>query len=124
ARKSWGASWEEALEPAPVQERNPMTDETLEGWLRDRVPPVPETFLPSLLREVPENPAGPGELAQRGETALSRALASPGRNRDSAFHLLVGDAYLTYACEAMARSEDEVGPALESYLRQLGTRIP
>ena len=85
---------------------------------------MPGSFLPFLLREAPEGPSGPGELAQRGETALSRALASPGRNRDSAFHLLVGDVFLTYACEAVARSKDEVGPALETFFRQLGARFP
>jgi hypothetical protein len=58
----------------------------------------------------------------RGEEALRRALETPGRVRAAAYHLLVADAFLTWACEAMAREAD-AGPALESLVRDVGDRL-
>lgn len=46
------------------------------------------------------------QLARAGLAALDRAAARPGRVRESAFHLLVADALLTYACEAALESTD------------------
>ncbi len=64
----------------------------------------------------------PARLIEWGLRALSRALEKPGRVRAAAFDLLVADAFLTYACEAMAASGD-VGAGLESLIGQLGTRL-
>ncbi len=79
-------------------------------------------------KDVPEgashHPAGPGaeeagpELARRGVEALRRATDAPGRNRDSAFHLLAADAYLTWSSEALLE-----GPDPEAALRALLRRV-
>lgn len=98
-----------------------MAEEGLEAWLRSRTPRAPDRFLPHLLREG-SGSVDPWGLASRGETALRRALESPGRVRAAAFHLLVADAFITWACEAMAR-EAEVGSGLESLLEALGDRL-
>ena len=57
-----------------------------------------------------------------GVEALSRALEKPGRNRETAFELLAADAFLTYACEAVAQEAD-VGAGLEGLLERLGDRF-
>jgi len=97
------------------------TGSVLEEWLRGRAPSVPRALLPMLL-EGGEGPIGPEDLAARGEAALGKALESPGRNRRAAFDLLVGDAFITYACEAMSRAE-EVETGLEALLTGLGERL-
>lgn len=81
----------------------------MEGWLRGRSPVPPEPLLRLLLEEGGDGPVGVSVLADRAVAAFRRALAAPGRVRSSAFHLLVGDALLTYACELLARSPDVEG---------------
>ncbi len=98
-----------------------MTEGSLEDWLRSRSPEVPEPFLPHLLRD--KAWAGDSrDLAARGEAALHRALETPGRERSAAFHLLVADAFLTWACEVVAR-EGDVGAGLEALLKKLGEHL-
>ena len=99
----------------------PMSEKTLEVWLRDRVPRIPPPFLPYLL-QYGEGPLGAMELSARGTEALSRALERPGRNRDAAFHLLAADAFFTYACEAVVQGR-HVQAGLESLLEHLGDRF-
>jgi len=98
-----------------------MSENTLEEWLQGRIPSVPAPFLPRLL----EGGKGPPEgvyLSALGMEALSRALEGPGRNRETAFELLAADAFLTYACEAVAQGAD-VRVGLESLLERLGNRF-
>ena len=94
-----------------------MDKETLEVWLLDREPRVPGPFLPLLLEAGVGSARCEGLLAQ-GTEALRRALGRPGRNRDSAFHLLTADAFLTYSCEAVVREQDVSG-GLEKVLEGL-----
>jgi len=109
------------LSPPGRLRKTAMAEEGLEAWLRSRTPGAPDRFLPHLLREG-SGSVDPWGLASRGETALRRALESPGRVRTAAFHLLVADAFITWACEAMAREAD-VGSGLESLLEALGDRL-
>ena len=92
----------------------------LESWLSGRLPPAPEA-MSSWLRqgEVEATPLVQA-LLSRGRRSLSEAVRNPGRNRDSAFHLLTADALLTYACEAAATETDEVGEELRRVLRRIG----
>jgi hypothetical protein len=96
----------------------PTAEDEFRRWLSTRKPAVPESFLSHLLGEGPGS-LDPWGLAGRGEGALQRVLEAPGRVRAAAFHLLVADAFLTWACEAMAREPDG-GLALESLVRELG----
>ncbi len=98
-----------------------MTEGSLEAWLRSRTPEVPEPFLPHLLRDEAWSVDSRG-LAARGEAALRRALETPGRVRSAAFHLLVADAFLTWACEVVAREAD-VGEGLEALMKKLGEHL-
>lgn len=61
-------------------------------------------------------------MTTRGLDALDQALGRPGRDRQAAFHLLVGDAFLTYACEAAA-GEVDVGARLKEILERTGDRF-
>jgi len=96
----------------------------MEGWLGQRVPDVPDAFLPHLLRFGGARTSSPRCLEDAGAEALARALARPGRNRESAFDLLAGDALLTYACEAQAAGEGDVGEELAAFIQRLGARFP
>jgi hypothetical protein len=70
-----------------------------------------------------ESPAvSPGTLARLSEASLKRALDHPGRDRQGAFDLLVGDAFITYACELLAREENP-GEGMEELLGTLGKRF-
>ena len=100
-----------------------MRWKTLEEWLEGRSPSVPETFLPLLLEAGSVESRTPEELGRVGGDALARALGAPGRNRESAFALLAGDALLTYACEALAEEDGDVGQGLEVLIQELGTRF-
>jgi hypothetical protein len=93
--------------------------ESLEAWLRERTPEIPEAFRPHLLSSNPEAFPEPGTLGDLGAGAIAEALAAPGRNREAAFRLLAGDALLTYACEAAGQEEDP-GSWLEYLLARLG----
>lgn len=96
--------------------------ESLESWIRARIPSLPDSFLDLLLKE------GEGEMddspacLSRGLAALERALKFPGRVRSSAYLLLAADAWITYACEDAARGEDP-RELLEGLLRRLGERF-
>jgi len=57
------------------------------------------------------------ELARAAGLALERALARPGRIRESAFDLLAADALFTWACEA-ALEEDEPEERLHRILEE------
>ena len=76
---------------------------SLGDWLARRTPPPPEE-LRARIGKVLEA-TGDGDepfpaLASAAFEELDRARRSPGRVRESAFHLLSADALLTYACEA------------------------
>ena len=76
-----------------------MSDKSLELWLHERTPEIPEAFRPGLEVDPSETASVEG-LLSRGLDSLDQALGLPGRNRDAAFHLLAADAFITYACEA------------------------
>jgi len=82
-----------------------MSEETVDAWLKKRTPEIPPVFLLRLLRG-DRGDATWAELAERGEEALQAALQHPTEDRKNAFHLLAADAFLTYACEALARAQD------------------
>ncbi len=94
----------------------------LGSWLQERRPAVPAPFLEILLVPGREASATPEGLVSLAVEALQSALARPGRVRESAFHLLAGDAFLTYACEALARSP-RPGEELGTLLEQMGVRL-
>ena len=96
--------------------------EPLAHWLSRRVPEIPEPFLHHLLPGEPRIHQGAEALLDAGFERIRQALASPGRNRKAAFHLLAGDALLTYACEAAAEEEDP-GRVLGTLLGRLGDRF-
>lgn len=96
--------------------------ETLAEWLGRRSPDIPQPLLPYLLPEEPRAHEGAAALLDAGSESIHRALASPGRNREAAFHLLAGDALLTYACETAAEEEDP-GKLLGDLLSRLGDRF-
>lgn len=96
-----------------------MSRESLERWLLGRTPTVPAPFLPHLLGPDGDVFGGASQLEAMGLAGIHRALGHPGRNREGAFHLLAGDAHLTYACEALAREKDP-GEALRLLLRRVG----
>jgi hypothetical protein len=98
-----------------------MTRVILEQWFSDRIPDVPAPLLPMLL-EGGEVQVETEALAARGERALQEALAAPGRNRGAAFRLLVGDAFITYAVEALSPGSD-MGDQLALLLEGLGGRL-
>jgi hypothetical protein len=50
---------------------------------------------------------------------IRRALARPGRVRESALSLLAADAWITYACEA-ALDEGDAVAALRSITKRIG----
>jgi hypothetical protein len=95
-----------------------MSEQTLDAWLSGRTPGIPPAFLSRLLGDGEGNSSWLG-LAHRGERELKQALRAPTENRENAFHLLAADAFLTYACEALARADD-VQAGLNSLLERLG----
>ncbi len=99
-----------------------MTAMNLEAWLSERTPDVPGQFLPFLLEAGGEASAEPDQLGRIGVDCLAKALSSPGRDRGAAFELLTGDAYLTYACEALTE-ETDVGRGLNALIERLGMRF-
>lgn len=79
------------------------------AWLAARAPAVPQALRAAVERELAGAGAGGdpvSELADSGCRALRRAVASPGRSRETAMLLLAADALLTYACEAAADADD------------------
>jgi hypothetical protein len=108
---------------------------------------VPPDFLPHLLdtiRESYKSPSGsvakqdPGSEVRTSATgadptlvealteaalgALDEALQGAGRDRATAFRLLSGDAWLTFACEA-SLEEETPGEELEALLARTGGRF-
>lgn len=85
-----------------------MTD--LRDWLAARTPPA-AAALPLCSGEPPAaasagEPGGlPQRLADLAAERLERAVRREGERR-GAFHLLVADALLTYACEAALETDD------------------
>jgi len=101
-----------------------MKPRTLKDWLGERRPRVPEPFLPPLLDLGGQSSATAEALGRMGADALSISLARPGRDREAAFTLLAGDAYLTYACEALVEGDGDVGEGLETLIQAMGIRFP
>jgi len=77
----------------------------LREWLRTRRPEPPLDLAPWLEDVTVEGPLDQ-VLISAGRSALERAMASPGRVRETAFDLLAADALLTYACEAALEADD------------------
>ena len=73
-------------------------------WLERRAPPPPPELASWI--EVTDDGEVHESLTAHALASLSRARAAPGRVRESACHLLVADALLTYACEAALDSEE------------------
>ena len=105
---------------------------SLTDWLAERRPAPPPTLARRLEALGADDatggatadagePAGegPGSVRRRleraGLAALDAARAAPGRERDSAWALLMADALLTYAAEA-ALAEDDPDAALEAMM--------
>ena len=101
-----------------------MSEKRLGPWLLSRVPPIPRSFLPLLLKYDPGEGTVPGPegLIGLGEGALEEALSHPGRDRVGAFALLAGDAFITYACEFLAESGADVAGTLDAMIQRLGRR--
>ncbi len=101
--------------------KTPSKHKTLEEWFSERVPDIPEPFLPFLLAEK-GTPFSPDVLVEKAEESLSRALQGSGIGREAAFHLLAADAFLTYACEVAAEepSKDNLPGELEALLARFG----
>jgi hypothetical protein len=91
-----------------------------QAWLAAREPRPPETMRRRLEVEAPPGIPLWKALADGGLAALGRARSAPGRVRESAFQLLVGDALLTYACEAAVEASDPTA-ALSSILETVGS---
>lgn len=87
-----------------------------------RNPRLPQVFVPHLLSGDDLEYGGPEAMADAGAEAILEALDAPGRNREAAFRLLAGDAFLTYACEG-AVDEEDPGALLEAILAHLGDRF-
>jgi len=98
------------------------TGSPLADWLRSREPGVPEAFLPRLLEDGGSSEVDPWTLYEKARGELLASLEVPGRHRVSAFRLLAADAFLTYACELMARQADP-GRDLEALVRTLGREL-
>jgi hypothetical protein len=101
-----------------------MNPTSFEGWLKERMPGVPAEFLPLLLLHGRTQATTAERLTAIGEEAIVRALKRPGRDREAAFALLTGDAFLTYACEASAEDDGDVGEALMGIINRLGSIFP
>jgi hypothetical protein len=71
-----------------------------------RQPPPPSALASELVGVLDDHPVIPSVLSRAGRTRLDLARARLGRVRGSAFHLLVADALITYACEAALESSD------------------
>jgi len=99
-----------------------MAETPLSEWLRRREPRLPEVFLDRLLSEG-SGDASTATLVRLGTGALSRSKNATGRQREAAYDLLTADAYITYACELAARSQ-EVEAELVAVLRSVGGRLP
>lgn len=101
--------------------------ETPMAWLRRREAP-PELLRKrlegALLRSDGDGPV-PEALAGAGARALSRAMAGPGRARETGLALLDADAFVTYACEAAADGADaDVASSLDAVLRRVLAAAP
>jgi len=97
----------------------------LSDWLRGRTPEVPRPLLEALLKVDRRGAvADPVTLADLGCDAISRALRNPGRQRRAAFDLLAGDAFLTYACEAVVEETADPKAGLEALIHRMGARFP
>ena len=102
-----------------------MAPQTLSDWLRERTPEVPSPFLGELLGMDRSRAAVDSlSLTDLGCDAISSALGNLGRQRSAAFDLLVGDALLTYACEAVVQEDADPGAGLEALILRIGTRFP
>lgn len=86
-------------------------------WLAERADAVPDALARELDR-TGEADTVPAALVERALSALSQARGRPPDERAAAYRLLAADAYLTYACEAAAGSEDP-GAVLERILERL-----
>ena len=79
-------------------------------WLAERRPEAPEALARRVVESVSEGSAGSADvgadvLLSAARVQLRETLVRPGRVREAAFHLLVADALVTYACEAALETE-------------------
>ncbi len=80
------------------------------SWIASRHPRPPRSLAEWLISD--DAGSEPARLVERGLSELERARAALGPVRQSAFHLLASDAWVTYACEAALESEDPDGELL------------
>lgn len=80
------------------------------SWLASRRPRPPRSLGEWLASD--DAGAEPARLVDRGLAELQRARAALGPVRQSAFHLLASDAWVTYSCEAALESADPDGELL------------
>jgi len=88
-----------------------MTREALLAWLGDREPRPPAGLATALANTAGASEALgdglPDVLADLAFTTLDRVAGSRGDDRRAADELLIADALITYALEAMAAREPE-----------------
>ena len=89
------------------------------AFLSARRPPPPRGLRDILMAEARDGGVAAGLLGQ-AMAELELARSSPGRVRESAWHLLAADALLTYACEAALEGSNPPG-AFEEILRKAAT---
>lgn len=90
---------------------------SVDDWMAERVPPVPEGFRPWVARVLTTVPRGEAELTREARSALARA-AEGSSERKGAFDLLVADALATWAAESVLEEEEPEG-RLEELVRSL-----
>lgn len=86
------------------------------AWLAARRPVPPANLRPWLSFQDGDGERMRAALTAAGCRELERARVHPGPIRQSALHLLVADALITYACEA-ALDEGDPKVALSEVLR-------
>ena len=92
------------------------------AFLATRTPPAPDP-LAAWLQNVPlDGEEARTALLDAGLAELDASRSTPGRVRDSAFHLLAADALLTYACEAALEAGDTRAALVEILQRAAAPR--
>jgi len=94
-------------------------------WVADRSPPPPAELAGRMEEALRGQEGGDpsalvASLARAARAEVDGAVALPERSRARAFRLLLGDALITYACEAAVDAQDPEG-ALRTVL-DLGAR--
>lgn len=99
---------------------------TLGEWLDSRTPPPPAALADALRAELGSEldaslSEAAGALLRAGERVLERVLRAEPQTPDVAPDLLLADALVTYAFEAVAESADAAGQFADEAMRRLGS---